>query len=564
MNSMFSVPWLTGALLALMPLGLIVASLPSVRATRQSALSTRYRVRWAAVAALLAALAGDLCFFLGARRDLDVANLPLPGLHFDFPLSIAVNGLTLVLATLVSFVIVMIAQYSVGYLDGDPQQARFFRLLAFTGGFFLVAVVSGNIGLFTLGIIVMGFSLNRLLKFYGDRPKAIMAAHKKSLFTRTADLCLVSATVLIGQQLGSIQFSAIRHFAGQTGSVPVSLQMAAWLMVVAVILKSAHFPFQGWLIQVMEAPTPVSALMHAGVVYSGAIIALRTSPLLVRVPDALLFLGIIGLASVIIASLVMTTQTAVKSMLAWSTTAQLGFMSLELGLGLFPLALLHLIGHSLYKAHAFLSSGSVTDQLRQVPPGGKKIPGMGSWMAATVLGVFIAGGGAWLFGKNPLEKPAWIVLVLILAVAISQILIKGFQFDALADRVTAVLIATGMGFTYLILHTLFVLGFTPDLTRSMLAASGPYLELAGLTAAGFLVLSWLQGPGRVMLPQKIQLALFTHLYNGLYTDYWVEQFSHRFWSERVGVQLPRKNLAVESLQTIARNQGVLEKSGGAQ
>ncbi|MHB8353852.1 MAG: proton-conducting transporter transmembrane domain-containing protein [Burkholderiales bacterium] len=564
MTHVLSIPWLAGAFLALMPLGLIVESLPGVRATRQSALSTRYRVRWAAVAALLAALASDLCFFLGARSDLDVASLPLPGLHFDFPLSIAVNGLTLVLATLVSFVIVMIAQYSVGYLDGDPQQALFFRLLAFTGGFFLVAMVSGNIGLFAFGIVVMGFSLNRLLKFYSDRPKAIMAAHKKSLFTRTADLCLVSATVLIGQQLGSIQFSAIRHFAGQAGSIPVSLQMAAWLIVAAVILKSAHFPFQGWLIQVMEAPTPVSALMHAGVVYSGAIVALRTSSLLVRVPDALIFLGAAGLATVIIASLVMTTQTSIKSMLAWSTTAQLGFMSLELGLGLFPLALLHLIGHSLYKAHAFLSSGSVTDQLRQVPPGGKKIPSMGSWMAATVLGVFIAGGGAWLFGENPLKNPAWIVLILIVAIAISQILLKGFQFDALVDRITALLIATSMGFVYLILHTLFVLGFTPDLTRSMLTVSGLYLALVGLTALGFLLLSWLQGPGRVLLPRKVQLAMFTHLYNGLYTDYWVEQFSHRFWSERVGVQLPRKNLAVESLQTIARNQDVLGKSGGAQ
>ncbi|MBW9255880.1 MAG: NADH-quinone oxidoreductase subunit L [Acidithiobacillus ferriphilus] len=571
MNTIISIPWLTGTFLALMPAGLLVAALPAVRATRHSALGTRYRVRWAAIGALLAALAGDISFFLGAQGGLEIAMLPLPGLSFDLPFSIAVNGLTLVLATLVSFVILMIAQYSVEYLDGDPHQARFFRLLAFTGGFFLLVVVSGNIGLFTLGIIATGFSLHKLLKFYSERPKAIMAAHKKSIFSRTADLFLVAATVLIGQQVGSLQFSAIRHFAEQAGNMPSVLQLAAWLIVGAVILKSAHFPFQGWLIQVMEAPTPVSALMHAGVVYSGAIIALRTSPLLVRVPDALLFLGLVGLATVVIASLVMTTQTAVKSMLAWSTTAQLGFMSLELGLGLFPLALLHLIGHSLYKAHAFLSSGSVTDQLRQVPPGGKKIPSMTSWLAAITFGLVISGGGAWAFAENPLRDPTWIALVVIVAVAVSQILVKGFQFDALPDRFVALLVAASMGFTYLILHTLFVWGFTSDMTRSMVSVSTLYLWLVGLAAVSFLILSWLQGPGRALLPQKLQLVLFTHLYNGLYADVWVEQFSHRFWSERVGVELPRKNLAVESLQSIARNQDVIGRnqdvighSGGVQ
>lgn len=562
MFSIGSIPWLTGALLAALPAGLIVAAIPNARTTRQSALSYRYRVRWAAISALAIAIAADIGFFLGARSDLIITEIPLAVLHFDFPLSIAVNGLTLLLATLVSFVIIMIAQYSVGYLDGDPHQARFFRLLALTGGFFLIAVVSGNIGLFTLGIIIVGFSLNKLLKFYADRPKAIMAAHKKSLFARAADMALVAATLLIGQQVGSLQFASIRYFVEHSESIPWALQLAAWLIVMAVILKSAHFPFQGWLIQVMEAPTPVSALMHAGVVYSGAIIALRTSSLLIRVPDALILLGFMGLASVIIASLVMTTQTSIKSMLAWSTTAQLGFMSLELGLGLFPLALLHLTGHSLYKAHAFLSSGSVTDQLRQVPPGGKKIPGMGSWLLATVLGALIAGGGAWLFGENPLQNPTWFALVMIVAIAISQIMIRGFLFSTMPDRVTSLIVAISMGFTYLVLHTLFVWGFTSNLTRSLPAVSDSYLTLVALTAIGFLILSWLQGPRRRLLPQNLQMILFTHLYNGLYTDYWVEQISHRFWSERVSVQLPRKNLAVESLQTIAQNQNIPEKSGG--
>ncbi|AOV18518.1 NADH dehydrogenase [Acidihalobacter aeolianus] len=563
MNESISQPWLTSAWLALMPLGLFLAALPRVQATRYSALNARNRVRLAAIWALFAALAADIGFLMGAQAS-PVIELPLPGVSFGLPLSIDVNGLTMVLATLVAFVIAMIAHYSVQYLDGDPQQARFVRLLAFTGGFFLLVVMAGNIGLFTIAIIATGFSLHKLLKFYVERPKAIMAAHKKSIFSRTADFCLIGASILIGQGVGSLQFEAIRRFAERSDNLPASLQIAAWLIVIAVILKSAHFPFQGWLVQVMEAPTPVSALMHAGVVYSGAIIALRTSSLLVRVPDALIFLAAAGLLTVIIASLVMTTQTAIKSMLAWSTTAQLGFMSLELGLGLFPLALLHLIGHSLYKAHAFLSSGSVTDQLRQVPPGGKKIPSLGHWALAVALGALISGGGAWAFGENPLLNPTWIALVAIIAVAVSQILVKGFQFDALIDRLTALAVAMSMGLIYLLLHTLFVWGFSAD-TASLVATGNPaQLSLVWVTVAGFLLLSWIQGPGRTLLPKRMQLTLFTHLYNGLYVDLWVDRFSHRFWSERVGVELPRKNLALESMESTALNHEILNNSGGAQ
>jgi NAD(P)H-quinone oxidoreductase subunit 5 len=564
MSVMHSMNWLSGGWLAVMPTGLLLAALPQAAATRHAALTTRNRVRWASVVALAAALAADLCFLLGFRASLNLGAIPLLGLGFTLPFSIIVNGMTLALATLVSFVIVMIAQYSVQYLDGDPQQARFARLLAFTAGFFLLVVIAGNIGLFTLGIIATGFSLHRLLMFYSDRPKAIMAAHKKSIFSRTADLCLIVATILIGHATGSLQFDKIARFAARSGSLPVSLQIAAWLIVLTVVLKSAHFPFHGWLIQVMEAPTPVSALMHAGVVYSGAIIALRTSSLLVRDPTALLALGVVGLVTVVIASLIMTTQTAIKSMLAWSTVAQLGFMALELGLGLFALALLHLVGHSLYKAHAFLSSGSITDQLRQVPTGGKTTPSLFSWGLAVALGVILSAGGAWLFGENPGRDPAWIALVIIVAMAISQIMAKGFQFDTLSDRLMAVVVASVMGMVYLLMHSLFVWAFAQDLAARTGSGTGVYLALVSLTAVSFLLLSWIQGPGRSRLPRSVQFAMFTHLYNGLYADYWVDQFSHRFWSEKVGIELPRKNLALESMETIARNQQILANAGAAQ
>ena len=173
MNTIISIPWLTGTFLALMPAGLLVAALPAVRATRHSALGTRYRVRWAAIGALLAALAGDISFFLGAQGGLEIAMLPLPGLSFDLPFSIAVNGLTLVLATLVSFVILMIAQYSVEYLDGDPHQARFFRLLAFTGGFSYWWWFRGTLGYSRSGLLPQALACTSSSSFIANGPKPL-------------------------------------------------------------------------------------------------------------------------------------------------------------------------------------------------------------------------------------------------------------------------------------------------------------------------------------------------------------------------------------------------------
>ena len=128
-------------------------------------------------------------------------------------------------------------------------------------------------------------------------------------------------------------------------------------MVAAVVLKAAQLPFHGWLIQVMEAPTPVSALLHAGVVNIGGFILIRLAPLLAVAGAARTILIIAGTSTATLAGLAMMTRADIKTRLAWSTCAQMGFMLLECGLGLFPLAFLHLVAHSLYKAYGFLSSG---------------------------------------------------------------------------------------------------------------------------------------------------------------------------------------------------------------
>jgi len=129
------------------------------------------------------------------------------------------------------------------------------------------------------------------------------------------------------------------------------------LLVGVAMLKSAQFPFHSWLPDTMETQTPLSALMHAGIINAGGFLIVRLSPVVSLSPVALNTLAIVGAFTAIFASLVMMTQASIKRMLALSTIAQMGFMMLQCGLGAFSIAVLHIVAHSLYKAHAFFIVG---------------------------------------------------------------------------------------------------------------------------------------------------------------------------------------------------------------
>jgi NAD(P)H-quinone oxidoreductase subunit 5 len=160
-------------------------------------------------------------------------------------------------------------------------------------------------------------------------------------------------------------------------SAPGATWVAAFLAL-AAILKSAQFPTHGWLTEVMETPTPVSALLHAGVINAGGFLLIRFADVMLLSPGVLAVLVMLGGFTALFGGLVMLTQSAVKTSLAWSTVAQMGFMILQCGLALFPLALLHIVAHSLYKAHAFLASGQAVD-------GVAAIRRPGPWRSRTVL-----------------------------------------------------------------------------------------------------------------------------------------------------------------------------------
>ncbi|MCA9764679.1 MAG: oxidoreductase, partial [Gemmatimonadetes bacterium] len=190
-------------------------------------------------------------------------------------------------------------------------------------------------------------------------------------------------------------------------------------------LKSAQFPTHGWLTEVMETPTPVSALLHAGVINAGGFLLIRFADVMVLSPGVLAALVLIGACTALCAGLIVLTQTAVKTSLAWSTIAQMGFMILQCGLALFPLALLHIVAHSLYKAHAFLRASSAVEQVAAVRRAGPltvPTPGTAALAVALALGIYLLVG--WLFGVAD-HSPQALALGTVLVLAMTALLSQG-------------------------------------------------------------------------------------------------------------------------------------------
>lgn len=285
------------------------------------------------------------------------------GVNAHWPGAIYAARFRLVLATLVQLLGTVIVRFSARYLEGEANQAHTISALAAVLAGVQVLLLADHWLLLIAAWASLGIALRHLLCFYPDRPFALLAAHKKYIADRLADVLLLIAAALAWHEVGSGSLSSLSSHIAQHG-MSTSLQVSAVLLVLAVTLRTALLPVHGWLIQVMEAPTPVSALLHAGVVNLGGFVLIRFAPMLEHAAAARALLMALGLVTAVLAGMVMLTRISIKVRLAWSTVAQMGFMLLECALGLYTLAALHLIGHSLYKAHAFLSASAVVRQTR--------------------------------------------------------------------------------------------------------------------------------------------------------------------------------------------------------
>ena len=516
---------------------LLVGLLPTGWANLHARFMARLNGTAAWIACIDAMLAAAIHGFDGTRTWTLYA-IDLPGNIGAFSITTYVNNVTVIMLVLVSFVGAVVTRYSRNYLDGDRNQGRFHKWLSLTLGTILALIISGNMLMFWLAWIANSLCLHQLLTFYRDRRAAQLAAHKKFIANRISDLSHLIAIVLIGSNLHSLEYSDMFHsMAAMHGPLPLPLQWASILIVLSAVLKSAQFPLHGWLIQVVEAPTPVSALLHAGIVNAGAFLVIRMSPIMSHSAIALGTLAVIGLVTLALASLVMLTQTSIKVSLAWSTTAQMGFMLLECGLGLYSLAMLHLVDHSLYKAHAFLASGSGVDYFRAptiTSSTGKFRPGR--LVIALATGGLMTIGVGYLFGITPEAQPALVATGTIVAIAMSQLLLQTASVMS-----NGAFLLRGLGLSavvctaYFALHALFKIALQGSVLP-MQNMAGPFQSALSLVIVGiFLALLMLQEILKYA-PATLGEGLYMHLYNGLYIDVYITRLLQWVWPSPAPIQ----------------------------
>ena len=424
----------------------------------------------------------------------------------------AITGAMLLLVCALGLVIV---RYSRTYLDGDPGQLRYARWLQATLGAVTALVVANNLLVIAVAWTLTSVALHKLLTFYGDRPAALVAAHKKFLVSRLADVCLWSALALLYDSVGSLNLDALADWATVHPELPPAVQLAAVLCVVAAALKSAQLPFHGWLTQVMEAPTPVSALLHAGVVNLGGFLMIRLAPVMAHAPSAQLLLVVVGMTTTVIAAMVTTTRVSVKVALAWSTCAQMGFMLVECGLGAWHLAFLHLLAHSLYKAHAFLGAGSAVEGWRS-----NRSARRPATPALSRLGV----SAAVVFGAALMVvlAPSTMLFAAIVVLALVSMVVQGAESTA-----AVALRAVGVGALYAGWHWAAARAFAvpAQADTSTIAWTVAAVGLAALFGAQALVQLRPQG--------RSSQRLHTWLFAGLYLDERFTRLTFRVWPPRL-------------------------------
>lgn len=270
--------------------------------------------------------------------------------------ALTLDGFAVVMLALVLGLSAVIQSFAVRYLRGDLRQRWFVVAANLLAGSTLVLVSAGSVVMFVIGWLAAGASLVLLLNTYSTDRQARDGVRRTTGRFAIGDAALiVAAGVLIGA--GGTDL-ALAEVGGVVAALPVPLAVVVGMMLVLPALaRSSQIPFHGWLPATLAAPTPVSALLHAGVVNAGAVLLIRFSPAIAGSAVVMAVIFVAGAATLVYASAVRLTKPDIKGRLVFSTMAQMGFMIMACALGAYAAAVFHLIAHGLYKSALFLAAG---------------------------------------------------------------------------------------------------------------------------------------------------------------------------------------------------------------
>ncbi|ELZ23033.1 TetR family transcriptional regulator [Haloterrigena salina JCM 13891] len=313
------------------------------------------------------------------------------GAGWEFAGALRVDGLTAVMWVVVTFFSGIVHSYSRRYMAGDRHIDRFYyRVLGFTL-VVMTLTAANHVALFAAAWLAMGLLMASLIGHVREWEQARAAAALARRYFLASSGLLAASLALLAWATGATTLTGI--FGALEGVSRTVGLVAAGGIVLAAVIQSALFPFHNWLLSSMTAPTPASALMHAGFVNAGGLLLTRFAPVVADHLAVMSFVVLLGAVSALLGQAMILVQTDVKRKLGCSTIAQMGFMILQCGLGFFAAAIAHLVLHGFYKAYLFLSSGAAVEQA--VPKDGKQTHLGFSGIAVSLL---TAVGGGVLFG----------------------------------------------------------------------------------------------------------------------------------------------------------------------
>ena len=289
------------------------------------------------------------------RSVLSTAWIWITGGTYRSGLAVLIDPLSVMMMLVVSGVGALIVLYSIGYMDGEREERRYFAYMALFVFSMLLLVQGGNLLILLAGWGMVGLSSYLLIGFWHERPSAIAAAKKAFVMNAIGDATMALALFLLIQKAGSVDFGIL---GGEYTSTVANL--VALGLLGGAVAKSAQLPLQTWLPDAMEGPTPVSALIHAAtMVTAGVYLLVRASPIFEAAPDVQHLAAILGALTLLMAGLIALVQYDIKRVIAYSTMSQIGYMFLGAGIGTYANGMFHLMTHAFFKALLFLSAGIV-------------------------------------------------------------------------------------------------------------------------------------------------------------------------------------------------------------
>lgn len=428
------------------------------------------------------------------------------------------DPLAAVMSFLILSVSLVILAFSRRYMTGEPRSDHFLGAIGMATGFLLLLVTARNLVLLYAAWELVLVALCLLLVHHRNRRESSRPALKTWVMNQIGGGFFLGGILVLGQAAGTFDLDGL--FAsvlpgpidGRAGLFSGTMTSSAivWgtlLIGIGILVRSSQLPFHLWLPVTLDAPTPVSGFMHAGIVNAGGFVLNRLSPLFVHSPGVLHGLFVVGAATAIYGSAVMLVQVSVKQTLVYSTMGQMGYMFAECGLGVFPAAIFHMIAHGIFKATLFLGSGSVihTSRFHEHSPKGSLSRAFGRHRILWVL------GGALLIslplilllsdsfrGKPFLPGTGGLILLFFGLATAMQTVFNLFRFSHLLTP-RAVLAFTGM---FALVFGLYWGGLTwfdrildPLSKTQFLAPQGPawsfFYPVALLTMGFILVAGWI-------------------------------------------------------------------------